>query len=184
MAKTPKSRRFFSPTRIILLGLLVVLVVVLGVLLFLHVTSKNSNTNGNQLTQADRNNKSAVIDNGGVPTSPSGNNGGSDKNKSSAPYSPPSNPSAISITPSTSGNQVIIETKLTGYSDGTCALNITNGSQHLSQNAQVIYAPTFSSCAGFSIPISQLGNGTWNITLTVTSGGIATSKSVTYGVNT
>lgn len=97
-------------------------------------------------------------------------------------YTPPVTNSGITLTPSISDNQVVITTKLVGYSDGTCSLTVTNGTRVNSQNADVIYAPSYSTCAGFTVPISDLGVGDWNIELSITSGGQSTSKAVTYRV--
>jgi len=139
---------------------------------------ESSSQKASKQEQAHNNNqKAAVINNGGVPTT------SSDKGSTpSTPYTPPANNNGITITPRTSGNSVIIGTKLVGYSDGTCTLTATNGSKTNTQTADVIYAPNYSTCAGFSIPKATLGPGTWNLTLSVSSGGNTTSKSTTYGV--
>lgn len=99
-----------------------------------------------------------------------------------ADYTPPEGNSGITIAPSVSGNNVVVSTQLAGYSDGTCKLTATNGAKTNSQTADVIYAPSFSTCAGFVVPIDDLGHGTWNLTLDVTSGGITSTKTTTYEV--
>lgn len=101
----------------------------------------------------------------------------------STSYTPPTDSSNITLATTTSGDQVIISTKLTGYSDGTCSLKITNGTLSIAKDAEVIYAPNYSTCAGFSISTSELGSGVWNIELTVVSGGQTTSKSASYQVS-
>lgn len=98
---------------------------------------------------------------------------------SSGTYTPPSSSDNITITPTQQGDQVVITTRLAGYSDGSCALTVTNDGKTNTQNAQVVYAPDFSTCAGFTVPVSSLGKGTWSINLAVTSGGITTTKSTT-----
>lgn len=98
-------------------------------------------------------------------------------------YTPPSNASNISITPSQQGSTVVLSTKLYGYSDGNCGLTITNAGKTYSNSASVIYASDFSTCAGFSVPVSALGSGTWNITLSITSDGITTTKTVSFEAN-
>lgn len=102
--------------------------------------------------------------------------------ESTGTYTPPSSASNITISPEQQSNQVSITTKLAGYSDGSCTLTITNGAKNTSQTASVIYAPDFSTCAGFTIPVSTLGAGSWSINLAVTSGGITTTKSTTFTV--
>jgi hypothetical protein len=77
---------------------------------------------------------------------------------------------------------VTVFTKLFGYTAGSCNLKITNGSKSSSQQAEVVYQPQYSSCAGFSVPIADLSNGDWNIVLSVTSGGQTTDKSLSYKV--
>ncbi len=82
-----------------------------------------------------------------------------------------------------SNNTVTVIGKLYGYSDGICSLLATNSGKENSQTAPVIYQAEFSSCAGFSVPVSNLGTGTWNIKLTVASGGVSKSMAMTLGVN-
>jgi len=79
-------------------------------------------------------------------------------------------------------NSVTAFTKLPGYSSGSCKLTTTNGTRTNEQTANVIYQPEFSSCAGFSIPINELGKGLWNLNLSVTSNGNTQSKTISYEV--
>lgn len=122
--------------------------------------------------------KEVTINNGGVPTESSTTG----KNPSNDKYSAPTNNEGIVITPSQSGDQVIVSTQLIGYSDGLCSLRIENGTEIYSNQAKVVYAPGFSTCAGFSIPTNSLGPGTWHISLEVTSGSIKTAGDATYVV--
>lgn len=66
-------------------------------------------------------------------------------------------------------DSITIQTQLTNYSDGTCELSITNNDQIIKKSAPVIYQPSFSTCAGFNIPIDLVGYGIWQISLRVTS---------------
>lgn len=94
------------------------------------------------------------------------------------------NPDNVQLTATqTDSSTVTVKTTLAGYSDGSCTLNVTNGSKVYSQTVQVIYAPDFSSCAGFSVPISQLGTGTWSIKLDVTSRGNSQTKTISVEVS-
>jgi uncharacterized membrane protein YcaP (DUF421 family) len=77
---------------------------------------------------------------------------------------------------------VTVLTKLYGYSNGSCDLAVTKGSATSAQHADVIYQSEFSTCAGFSVPINQVGTGTWNIKLTVTSDGSSATKNTTLEV--
>lgn len=64
---------------------------------------------------------------------------------------------------------VTVFTKLNSNTQGSCALTITNGSKTSTHTVNIIYQPEFSTCAGFSVPISELGAGIWNINLAVNS---------------
>lgn len=83
-----------------------------------------------------------------------------------------------------SGTEIVITTELKDFSAGTCKLSITNNGKTVTQAAEVIYQPEFSTCAGFSVPISSLGSGSWSITLLATpSGGDELSKNIVYKVD-
>ena len=81
------------------------------------------------------------------------------------------------------GASVTISTKLYGVSSGSCTLTILNGTKKLSRTAIVIYQPEFSTCAGFSVPVADLGGGLWNITTTVDYNGTSATKTITLEVN-
>lgn len=76
---------------------------------------------------------------------------------------------------------MVITTKLYGYSNGSCQLSISNGTRNIVRQAEVMYQSQYSTCAGFSVPISELGDGTWKIKLDVISGGVTLSKELSYG---
>ncbi len=96
--------------------------------------------------------------------------------KNSGQYTQPLDPGNIQIDAKQEGSSVTISTRLTGYSDGTCNLLITNGSRTNTKTAQVVYASQFSTCAGYSVPVSEFGNGMWSLKLSVTSGDTTTEK--------
>lgn len=77
---------------------------------------------------------------------------------------------------------VTVYTKLKDIPNGTCSLKTTNDVSSVNQSAVVIYQPEYSTCAGFSVPIDKLGNGTWSITLTVDSSGKQYTKTITLSV--
>lgn len=77
---------------------------------------------------------------------------------------------------------VTIMAQLANYSDGTCNLSIINGNDTYSQTAEIIYQPTFSTCAGFNVPSGKIPAGVWQITLTATSKGATNSKTITAEV--
>lgn len=77
---------------------------------------------------------------------------------------------------------VVVLTKLASVASGSCTLRITNGTTTHEQQAQVIYQPEFSSCAGFSVQKSALSSGIWNITLEATSGSVTSTKTIEFEV--
>lgn len=80
-------------------------------------------------------------------------------------------------------NTVTIFTKLYGYSSGNCELNVTNGDKKHSQIATIVFQREYSTCAGFSIPISALSKGQWTIQLrTIDSEGTSKDKTFSYEV--
>lgn len=91
------------------------------------------------------------------------------------PAQPKPTPTAdtISVSAKNDGSSVTVITKLPSVNLGTCTLTITNGSKTINKTADVIYAPEYSTCAGFSVAKSEAGTGTWIIKLSVASPGSA-----------
>ncbi len=81
-----------------------------------------------------------------------------------------------------STGSVTLFTKLYGIPSGKCTLTITNGGQKNVQSADILYQSEYSSCEGFSIPVSMLGTGNWNIQLSVNSNGKNYVKDVDFEV--
>jgi len=139
-----------------------------------HSTKANLTTVQQQSRQQNNQKKADVAN---------GKSGGGDSNTAGqGTYTPPTSSNNITLIPEEKGEQVVVTTRLQGFSDGTCNLTITNGGKTVAQTAQVIYQPQFSTCAGFSTPVSSLGTGTWNLSLSVTSDGITNSKTSTLEV--
>lgn len=88
----------------------------------------------------------------------------------------------IELRAETAGQAVTVYTKLAHASSGTCSLRIRNGEREQQQTAAIIYQPEFSSCAGFSVPVAPLGQGQWQIELTVTTDGATLTKTITHKV--
>lgn len=80
------------------------------------------------------------------------------------------------------GENAVITTNLASVTAGTCKLVIKNGSQTYSETVDIIYAPEYSICAGFTVPKSKLGSGTWNIDLEVTSGTQILTKTIQHNL--
>lgn len=94
----------------------------------------------------------------------------------------PTSSENITLTANKNGSNVVVYTQLKDYSNGTCALTVTNGSKTVTQSAQVMFQPQYSICAGFTVPISSVGSGSWTMTLSVTSDGVTTQKTIQYEV--
>lgn len=75
----------------------------------------------------------------------------------------------VTLRASQQGATVVLKTELTDFSDGTCTVSITNESKSYSDTVDIIYTDTYSTCAGFSIPVDKLGTGTWRIQLSATN---------------
>ena len=88
----------------------------------------------------------------------------------SKPAPVPTDNSSIELSTNKDGGNAVIIIKLKehGYSQGKCSLTITSNSKKNTQEAPIIYQPEYSTCAGFSVPISSVGNGQWNISISVT----------------
>jgi hypothetical protein len=102
---------------------------------------------------------------------------------SSTNYTPPTNTNNIVLSALRSSSETVtITTRLYNYSDGQCDLTITNGSNQYKKSVSIIYQSEFSTCAGFTVPVTSLGTGTWNISLSVTSGGISQVRATAFEV--
>ncbi len=100
------------------------------------------------------------------------------ENEAETPQLDPS----IEMSLSQSNQQVAVSTKLYDYSDGNCTLKVTQAGNEYKSTAPIIFQAEFSTCAGFSVPVSELGMGTWNVLMTVESAGKITNKSGTINV--
>ncbi len=102
---------------------------------------------------------------------------------SASPAPTPTDSDQISFTTTQQSDSIIVTTQLTGFASGTCRLIVTNGSKSITQDATILYQPEFSSCTGFSVPISSLGAGQWSLTLQATpTGGSTLEKTMTSTV--
>lgn len=62
-------------------------------------------------------------------------------------------------------------------SDGSCTLTLTKDGDTITKTAAVHAMASISTCQGFDVPVSELSSGTWNLTLSVTSGSASGSAS-------
>jgi|SRR5680860_255738 len=103
-------------------------------------------------------------------------------NTSNTTTEPTSNDITLSARQETD-RSVTILTELRNYSDGTCDLTIKNGDEtYTPPTVPVLYQDSFSTCEGFSIPANTLANGTWQISLTVTSKGKVNTNTISAEV--
>ena len=92
----------------------------------------------------------------------------------------PPTESSITIDAKQNGSSVVIIAKLFGLSlsNGVCDLTIRNGDKLASMSAEIIYQAEYSTCAGFSAPISSVGAGRWNISISVKSQSVEKNANV------
>ena len=53
---------------------------------------------------------------------------------------------------------------------GNCLLYMVSGNKKYNDKVEIVSDPTSSTCAGFDVDIAKLSSGTWNYTVTITSG--------------
>lgn len=80
---------------------------------------------------------------------------------------PPTTDSVELTAAKESADQVVVRTKLHDISHGSCDIHVENNDKIYEKSVQVLYQDVFSTCAGFTIPVNQLGLGNWSITLVV-----------------
>lgn len=56
------------------------------------------------------------------------------------------------------------------WSDGTCTLTMTKGSDTVTREAPLQPLPSTTTCQGFDIPVSDLSPGEWTVRITATNG--------------
>ncbi len=149
-------------SRKLLWPLVILAVMVVGILAYMYFS--NSDTGVSQTesekaaAKADADTKKQLIEKE-KPASDSSNNTNNP--------SPSNGEKITSLTAKQESNDTVtILTKLVSGTEGKCELAIKNGGQSANRSASIIYQPEFSTCAGFSLPISSVGYGQWSITLT------------------
>ena len=72
---------------------------------------------------------------------------------------------------SVSGGNLVIRTTINQLlTSGTCTLTLTNGSKTVTRSTNIAQNPSSSTCQGFDVPTSELGSGTWSISIAIASG--------------
>jgi cytoskeletal protein RodZ len=172
-----KNNKRLSKARWAMSAILLFAIVTAGYVSYTYINKKSapkpSGPTTEQIKQAsdiDSNNKKNAIDS---PT-----------NTTNSTPSVSNTESSIDITAIKENNSTVtIITKLKRVSSGTCQLSISNGLKTTAKSATIIYQSDFSTCAGFSIPISEIGVGSWQINLSLSGGSNAESKSIILEVN-
>ena len=179
--KLPKKRS--SPHKVAFITLLAILLSVAAVATAMYylnapptvsqTSSKESQKEEKQQKAQSNSQKESFLDN--------------EKNSETEakPAEVPDSSSSISLTAKQAGSVVVTTVKLDGqgYSSGACELTTKYNGKINSQDAEIVYQPEYSTCSGFSTPVSVLGPGKWDITLTVTPlNGKAISKTATVTV--
>lgn len=175
-----QSRQFITKRPVIIFSVICVLLLSLLVLEKTHVTNliklhPDNTASGptaeekKKETEANADAKKEFIENQDKNASAQGNNTSQSKNID------------LSARQESNGDVTVL-TKLFGYPSGECHLSVSNLGKTHGQDAQVIYQPEYSSCAGFSIPLSALGKGSWAIVLNVTYNGTTDARSINLEV--
>lgn len=70
------------------------------------------------------------------------------------------------VTDGTLTLRTTIEQSLTS---GTCTLTLSSNGRTVTKTANIAPNPSSSTCEGFSVPVSELGSGQWNIEISIVS---------------
>ena len=73
-------------------------------------------------------------------------------------------------TQDTPGGPVIVKALINGATVGSCKLVMSKDGIEKTYNASVTNLGTYYGCDGFSVPVSDLSNGSWKVTLIVNNG--------------
>lgn len=70
----------------------------------------------------------------------------------------------------TGGNLIIRNTINQLVGTGSCKLTLTSSGQTITRSVEIAQNPSSSTCAGFDIPVAEIGQGQWSIQIDITSG--------------
>lgn len=77
----------------------------------------------------------------------------------------------VITTKSVSGGNLTIRNTINQLVDtGSCKLTLTSDSRTVTRSVEIIQNPSSSTCAGFDVPVAELGQGQWSIQIDITSG--------------
>lgn len=61
------------------------------------------------------------------------------------------------------GNNVFVRAYVSTFDEGTCRLEMIKGSATFTKTSGVTPQPSYLQCSGFTVPKSELSNGTWQV---------------------
>lgn len=144
---------------------------------FVHKSNSSTSTGTNSENSSDNNTSGESSNPGLDPGSKEEFLDNESGNENSGATPPSFNSDNIIIESSQSNSSVTILAKMTGFTgSGTCTLKVTKGPATVSESAEIIYQPEYSTCAGFSIDKNRLSPGTWSLSLSVSVEGKAYSQ--------
>jgi len=134
--------------------------------------AKSSPTSGNNELPTDEESDDDKQDNGPNKT-PIQNDTPKEDTSTKNPASPKPAISGNLNFASVANNKLTIRVTITqDLSSGTCNLKLTqrNTKKVVTRSADVVQNPSSATCKGFDIPTSELGDGSWDIAITVVDG--------------
>lgn len=180
MAMNTKKQTFKKS--LIIISTIIALVVALAALELTGVIDLMPNSGPTPAQQAEQRKTEEQIKKDFIESSDPRSEEDKDDNTPITTPEVPTSPETVELSADkTSSSEVTVYTKLHGYSSGTCTLTAKNSDKEFTKTVPVIYQDNYSICAGFTVPVSQLGVGSWDIALSVTPrGGAPIAKNITY----
>ena len=162
-----KKKKDTNLRKALLVVAVIVVLILVGLFYFLYLKPTNSNDNSGltapteeqikEQQKTDAENKGNFIE----------NKDGQQVNEVTVDPTTSDNP--IDLSTAQSGASVNVFTKLYNFPDGRCSLVVQNNGASRTYSADILYGEEYSTCTGFSIPVSDLGPGSWKFTLTATT---------------
>ena len=70
------------------------------------------------------------------------------------------------------GNTLVLRININQYlSSGTCTLNLEKNGAVVEKTAAIFPTASTSSCEGFDVPMSELSEGNWKVTISLSANG-------------
>lgn len=173
MASSIKKRKSSNYPKLLIVVLALVLLVAGGIvaLKYLHKSpapsANDTSIYDEPLTNNDTPNKSNPD---GTPTQAEENSNAAASAGDSSDISGVLNSAFVS-----NGNLVIRTTINNALTDGTCTLTLTRSADGkvVTKTANVVANPASATCAGFDVPVAELGSGSWTVSIKVVSGSLS-----------